>query len=467
MTGFTVHPFETSICLWALIFSLLTCLIMLLMRKVLLRNCILFFFWFMVNAVFQVLEITALGREDVLAYRSLIQIVYMVNTFVIVLGIGTGIQRGFGNIFRFSKQEWIYIGVNGLAVFAVLSSLIMIGELGPEGFGTRLMIFLSAFGVIAFLAALAADLTVFSSLHRRLRRSSPRMIYVFCAALFPACMLVPAIFGLHYAGPVYTVMMVVYLILYMLGRMSRRGTAPAAEALPDVISSTAEKSAVSRELGKPCIRIVKEYVKTDDASLLAQNPHFVCNALNTISYQIDHNPAGAQKAVNALGDYMQGKYTGLKADHMIPFESEIKTVNSYLELQKMRYEDQLNVVTDYKANGFFVPALSLVTVLEHIVTNILQRRAEGGLVRIETANETDSDLIRIICDDDINDEDSLKHICSAFPLLKTVRERLDHYCGGTFEAIRDGSRSVFLIRIPIRQEDEDSAASAPSAADPV
>ena len=39
--------------------------------------------------------------------------------------------------------------------------------------------------------------------------------------------------------------------------------------------------------------------------------------------------------------------------------------------------------------------------------------------------------------------------------------------GGTFEAVRDGSRSVFLIRIPIRQEDEDSAASAPSAADPV
>jgi len=208
-------------------------------------------------------------------------------------------------------------------------------------------------------------------------------------------------------------------------------------------------------------------VKTDDASLLAQNPHFVCNALNTISYQIDHNPAGAQKAVNALGDYMQGKYTGLKADHMVPFESEIKTVNSYLELQKMRYEDQLNVVTDYKANGFFVPALSLVTVLEHIVTNILQRRAEGGLVRIETANEADSDVIRIICDDDINDEDSLKHICSAFPLLKTVRERLDRFCGGTFEAIRDGSRSVFLIRIPMRQEDEDSAASAPSAADPV
>ena len=467
MTGFTLHPFETSICLWALVFSLLTCLIMLLMRKVLLRNCILFFFWFMVNAVFQVLEITALGREDVLAYRSLIQIVYMVNTFVIVLGIGAGIQRGFGNIFRFSKQEWIYIGVNGLAVFAILSSLIMIGELGPEGFGTRLMLFLSAFGVIAFLAAFVADLTVFSPLHRRLRRSSPRMIYVFCAALFPACMLVPAIFGLHYAGPVYTVMMMVYLILYMLGRMSRRGTVPAAETLPDVISSAAEKSAVSLEQGKPRIRIVKEYVKTDDASLLAQNPHFVCNALNTISYQIDHNPAGAQKAVNALGDYMQGKYTGLKADHMVPFESEIKTVNSYLELQKMRYEDQLNVVTDYKANGFFVPALSLVTVLEHIVTNILQRRAEGGLVRIETANETDSDVIRIICDDDINDEDSLKHICSAFPLLKTVRERLDRFCGGTFEAVRDGSRSVFLIRIPIRQEDEDSAASAPSAADPV
>ena len=467
MTGFTLHPFETSICLWALVFSLLTCLIMLLMRKVLLRNCILFFFWFMVNAVFQVLEITALGREDVLAYRSLIQIVYMINTLVIVLGIGAGIQRGLGNVFRFSKQEWIYIGVNGLAVFAVLSSLIMIGELGPEGFGTRLMIFLSAFGAAALIAALAADLTVFSPMHRRLRRSSPRMIYVFCAALFPACMLIPAVFGLRYAGPLCTVMMVTYLIFYMLARMSRRSAGTVAEELPSVIARSAEINEPSQTHEKPKICIVKEYVKTDDSALLAQNPHFVCNTLNTISYQIDHNPDSAKKAVIDLGDYMQGKYTGLKTDHMIPFENEVRTVNSYLELQKMRYEDQLNVVTDYKANGFFVPALSLVTVLEHILTNILQRRAEGGTVRIETVHETDADIIRVICEDDINDDDSLKHICTAFPLLKTVSERLDRFCGGTFEAKRDGSRSVFVMRLPVRSEEEESETAAPSAADPV
>ena len=465
MTGFSLHPFETSICFWALVFSLMTCLIMLLMRKVLLRNCILFFFWYMVNAVFQVLEITALGREDVLAYRSLIQIVYMVNTLVIVLGIGAGVRRGIGNLFRFSKQEWIYIGVNGLAVFAVLSALIMIGELGEEGFGTPLMIFLSVFGVLAAAGALAADLTVFSELHRRLRRSSPQMIYVFCTELFPACMLIPVIFGLQYAGPLYTVMMLVYLIMYMLGRMSRRSAAPEREALPAVISGTGGHSSREEADSRPKIRIVKEYVKTDDASLLAQNPHFICNALNTICYQIDRSPAGAKKAVTELADYMQGKYSGLRKEHMIPFETEIKTVNSYLDLQKLRYEDQLNIVTDYKIHGFFLPALSLTTVLEHVLTNILQRREDGGVVRIETAREGDEDVIRVICDDDINDEDSLKHICAAFPLLKTVRDRLDCFCGGSFEAVRDDSRSVFIIRLPVRDEADDSPSAPAAAAD--
>ena len=468
MTGFSLHPLETSICLWALVFSLLTCLIMLLMRRVLLRNNILFFFWFMVNAVFQVLEITALGREDVLAFRTLIRIVYIANTFVIVLGIGAGIRHGVRNLVRFSKLEWLYIGVNGLAVFAVLSALIMAGQLGPAGSGTRMMLLPVCLGAGGVIAAAAADLTVFSSLQRQLRRSSPHMIYVFCAALFPACMLIPAVFGLNCAGPLYTVMMMVYLVMYMLGRMSRRGTAAERGMMPAVIPAKAGKAEDESADAKPKIRIVKEYVKTDDASLLAQNPHFISNSLNMICYQIDRSPAAAKKAVSELADYMQGKYNGLRTEHMIPFETEIKTVNSYLDLQKLRYEDQLNIVTDYKANGFFLPALSLMTVLEHVLTNILQRREDGGLVRIETVREADADVIRVICDDDINDADSLRHICTAFPLLKTVRDRLDRFCGGTFEAVRDGSKSVFTVRIPIREEeDETSAPASASAADPV
>ena len=467
MTGFTLHPFETSICLWALIFSLLVCLIMGLMKKVLLRNCILFFFWFMLNAVFQILEITALGREDVLVYRSVIQIIYILNTAVIVLALGAGIRHGIGNLFRFTKEEWIYIGVNALSLFAVLSSVFIIGSGFLQKTGGGSLLPWAGLGLIAAAAAAAANLTVFARLHRRLRRSSPHMIYIFCTAVFFACMVFTAVFGAQYAGTVFTVMMMLFLVLYMLGCLYRKD---ASELQTEVQKETAENGTAEKPVAadKPQPTVIREYIRVDEAAFLAQNPHFICNTLNTICYQIDNNTGSAKKAVSDLGDYMQGKYNGLKTDHMIPFESEIKTLNSYLALQKLRYEDRLNVVTDYKATGFFLPALSLVTVMEHVMKNIILHAAEKGTVRIETARNAEACKIRVICDDEINDAESLAHICDAFPLLKTVKERLEYFCEGSLEAVRDGSKSVIVLTIPfLKEADTDSAEAAPAAADPV
>lgn len=439
---------------------------MLLMKKVLLRNCILFFFWFMVNAVFEVLEITALGREDVLAYRNLIQIVYIIDTAVICLALAAGIRHGFKNIFRFRKEEWLYIGVNGLAFFIVLSSLKIVFVLLNQGGSNLPVILWSLLGIAAAAGAAAADLIVFAPLHRRLRRTSPHMMYVFSAALLFACMLFPFVHGLSYAGPLFTVLMIVYLAFYMLGRMYRKTAEDEEQSTAEQISREVS-AAVPIRHNEAQVKVVREYIKTDDSQMLTQNPHFICNTLNTINYQIDHNPVNAKKTVSSLADYMQGKYSGLKCDHMIPFETEIKTVNSYLDIQKLRFEDQLNIITDYKATGFFVPALTVTAVIEHIMTNILLHRSGQGTVRIETAASQNANHITIICDDNINDADSLRHICEAFPLLKTMKERLDRFCGGTFEAVRDGSKTVFRIEVPIRQETDDSEGVSPASSDAV
>ena len=463
MAGFTLHPFETSVCLWTLLLSLLVCMIMGLMKKVLVRNCILFFFWFMTNAVFEVLEITALGREDVLVYRTLIQTVYIINTFVITLGLAAGIRYGLRNILRFTKEEWLYIGINGLAVFAAAGAAIMFGIAGKEGLRTLPVILWIIAGSASVILAAVCDLTVFARLHRRLRRSSPHMLYVFSTALFFACVLIPPVFGLSFAGPVFTIMMILFLVFYMLGRMYRLNAA--AQPAGDTPEAPAPADAPAAE---EKVRIVKEFVRTDDASLLAQNPHFIANTLNSICYQIDHDAEQSKKSVSDLAEYMQGKYNSLRADHMIPFETELKTVNRYLALQKTRFEDQLNLVTDYQAGGFLLPPLSLITVVEHVVSNILQYRPDGGTLRLETDRNDTETVIRVVCDDDINDADSLAHVCEAFPLLKTVAERLDRFCGGTFRASRENEKSVFTIRIPVPEDPEpESEGAAPAPADAV
>ena len=468
MSGFILHPFETSMCLWALMLSLLICLIMGLMKKVLLRNCILFFFWFMTNAVFEVLEITALGREDVFVYRTLIQTVYIINTAVICVGLAGGIRHGLKNILNFTKEEWLYIGINALAVFAGTGALITLGVSGRENFGSLPVILWLAAGIGAAVLAAALDLTVFARLHRRLRRNSPHMLYVFAAAVFPACFLIPPVFGLSAAGPLFTLMMILFLALYMLGVLYRKRAGAGAADVQEASDTIRSDHSETRSEQEEKVRIIKEYVHTDDASLLAQNPHFICNTLNNIVYQIDHSSDTAKKSLSDLADYMQGKYSSVRKDHMIPFESEIRIVNCYLSLQKARFEDQLNTVTDYRTTGFQLPPLSLLTVVEHALSNILLHRPEGGTLRLETARNGDDIEIRILCDDDINDEESLRHIGDAFPLLKTVSERLDYFCGGSLNAAREDGKTVFTLRVPVRpEEEEESAGASPASPDAV
>ena len=470
MAGFSAHPFETSMCIWALVFSLLVCLIMVLMKKVLLRNNILFFFWFMVNTVFQVLEITALGREDVLPYRSLIQLVYVINTIVIMLALAAGLNRGMKNMFRFRREEWVYIGVNTAGILGVLTSVRMVVSLGTEAIGTLPMILWTLLGVVSMIGAVAADLTLLAPLHRRLRRSSPHMIYIFCVAVSLSATLFILIIGLNVAGTVYTVAMLLLLIFYLLAKMYRRSlnipeeTDEAGEQPAAAVSAAQEKPEETEEK----VKIIKEIVPSSDPALLAQNPHFICNTLNTVYYQIDHNTGSAKKAVVDLSDYMQGKYNALRADHMIPFETEIKIMNRYLSLQKLRYEELLNVSTNFESTGFLLPALSIQTIIEHVLTNILQHRRDGGTLRVETSRSSECNLIRISCDDDINDAESVNHIFAAFPLLEAARKRVDAFCGGTIKAHREGTKTVFEIRIPIPEDSEPLSADAPAApADPV
>ncbi|MBR4455613.1 MAG: histidine kinase [Solobacterium sp.] len=473
MTGLQSYPLEVSMCIWAIIFSLLVCLMMALLKKVMLRNCILFFFWFMVNIVFQILEITSLGRPDVLAYRSLIEGVYLFNTVVILAALAAGINRGLKNAFRFRKEEWLYILVNTAGVLGFLLAESRALSYVPEQIGSLPMILWTAGGILPPVLAGAADVFLFPQLHKRLRRSSPRMLYVFSVALGIASLLFVGVSGLSSAGTIMTVLMMVLLCFYGVARLSRKTMAvneqnntaeaagshiPVPESEPLSASEEPKQDRVIRE-----VKVVKEFVAADP-SLLAKDPHFTCSVLNNVVYLIDHDGSAAKKSVIELSDYLIGKYRGLQASKMIPFETELRTMNRYLSLMYSRYPDEFRVVNDYAASGFMIPGLTLVTAAEHICLNILLKQKEKGTLRIETRKEGDANVVRLQVEDHLNDTVSLTDIFEIYPLLSSVKERLEQICEGSFEVRREAGNTVFEFMIPIR---EDSADLPADAADPV
>lgn len=42
----------------------------------------------------------------------------------------------------------------------------------------------------------------------------------------------------------------------------------------------------------------------------------------------------------------------------VPFETELKHIKAYLSLEKMRFNNKLEIVWDIKASGFMLPTLS-------------------------------------------------------------------------------------------------------------
>jgi two-component system, LytTR family, sensor histidine kinase LytS len=74
------------------------------------------------------------------------------------------------------------------------------------------------------------------------------------------------------------------------------------------------------------------------------NPHFLFNAFNTISAYCRENPDRASTLLLALSSYFRNTLSTHK--EMVDIHEEIEHVLSYLEIEKARFEDRLQVNID-------------------------------------------------------------------------------------------------------------------------
>ncbi len=96
------------------------------------------------------------------------------------------------------------------------------------------------------------------------------------------------------------------------------------------------------------------------------NPHFLFNALNTISAYCRENPERARSLLLALSSYFRNNLSSHK--EMIDIHEEIEHVLSYLEIEKARFEDRLNVKIDVSPSLHFpVPNFIIQPLIENAI----------------------------------------------------------------------------------------------------
>lgn len=113
-------------------------------------------------------------------------------------------------------------------------------------------------------------------------------------------------------------------------------------------------------------------------------PHFLFNALNSISSLTITNPSKAQEMVINLSDFMRYSlsFTG---DGFSTLRQELNHVKLYLEIEKVRFGNRLMVeeMIDESAYDWTLPPMILQPLMENAVKHGMYDVSEKSLVRLE------------------------------------------------------------------------------------
>ncbi len=114
------------------------------------------------------------------------------------------------------------------------------------------------------------------------------------------------------------------------------------------------------------------------------NPHFLFNTLNSIYALIDVNsPDEAKKMVTQLSAFLRSSLK-LGNDILIPLEQELETLQRYLDIEKTRFGDRLNLEMDIADDclEIDIPIFLLQPLVENSIKHAIAQSIENGVIRV-------------------------------------------------------------------------------------
>ena len=216
----------------------------------------------------------------------------------------------------------------------------------------------------------------------------------------------------------YVLFIVALLVMLRLIPGSIKATANAKELELQRSRLEAEKNMVEAQLKESRISIMLSQIQ----------PHFIYNTLGTIERMCLKDPQKAFDLVRNFSLYLRGNFSELDSVTPIRFVDEIKHVEYYVNIEKVRFPD-MNIEYDVEATEFVLPALSVQPLVENAIKHGLMRLESGGTVKIHSY-ETPTHFCVAVTDDGVGFDtdakiDEKKHVG-----LRNIRGRLNAMVNG-------------------------------------
>lgn len=134
-----------------------------------------------------------------------------------------------------------------------------------------------------------------------------------------------------------------------------------------------ERSEMEKQLGSARLELLKSQI----------NPHFLFNTLNMIACTAKlEDAADTEKMILSLGNLF--RYNLKTREQTVTLDRELKIVEDYMYLQKMRFGSRIRYSLDLETDAVnaIIPSLSLQPLVENAVVHGLSKKESGGILHI-------------------------------------------------------------------------------------
>ncbi len=126
------------------------------------------------------------------------------------------------------------------------------------------------------------------------------------------------------------------------------------------------------------------------------NPHFLFNALNSIRASIDEDSRRAKRMVTEFSEFL--RYSLLQRNSAtVPLREEIEAVRNYLSIEKIRFEEKLDVTCDISpsAEEIPIPGFLIHPLVENAIKHGLTNDGKPLSITISARKTSDSLVIEV------------------------------------------------------------------------
>lgn len=192
-------------------------------------------------------------------------------------------------------------------------------------------------------------------------------------------------------------------------------------------------------------------------------PHFLYNVLNSIIALSYEDIEKSREMTAQFAAYLRGSFDFQNTSAMSTFKKELALVESYLKIEKMRFQDRIQIrMAIDETIDFPLPPLMIQPLVENAVQHGIGKRKTGGRITLSVAQH-DHEYEISVTDDGVGmNEDEIKSILSQnhgrSVGLKNINERLKHYFGSKLmiqSAVGHGTNVSYTISV--NQSSEESS----------